>query len=73
VLPLPLGFAGRAYGVVAMALGALFIRHAVAVWRMPDGDATMVPAKKLFGYSLTYLFAIFAALLLETVVMRVLA
>ena len=28
---------------------------------MPDGDAGMMPAKKLFGYSILYLFAIFSA------------
>jgi len=72
VLPWRLGFAGPAYGVIAIVLGANFIRHAVAVWRMPAGDATMLPAKTLFGFSLTYLFAIFATLLVETVIMRVL-
>ena len=40
---------------------------------MPDGDATMVPAKKLFGFSLVYLAALFAVLLGEALVMKVLA
>jgi len=73
VLPWPLGFAGPVYGAAAILLGANFIRHAIAVWRMADGDATMVPAKRLFGFSLTYLFALFAVLFVETVLMRVLA
>lgn len=70
VLPWPLGFAGPVYGAVAILLGANFIRHAIAVWRMADGDATMVPAKKLFRFSLTYLFAIFAVLFVETITMQ---
>ena len=32
------------------------------VLRMPDSDRVMKPAKKLFGYSILYLFAIFAGL-----------
>ncbi len=73
VLPWPMGFAGPAYGIVAILLGANFVRHSIAVWNMADGDATMVPAKKMFRYSLTYLFAIFAVLLIETIVTRIMA
>ena len=72
-LPWPLGFAGPAYGAVAILMGANFLRHAIAVWRMPDGDATMVPAKKLFGFSLMYLASLFSVLLAEALVMKVLA
>jgi protoheme IX farnesyltransferase len=32
---------------------------------MPDGDEKMIPAKKLFGYSLLYLFGIFTALAVD--------
>ena len=34
---------------------------------MPDGDRAMAPAKALFGYSLLYLFALFAAYLADAV------
>ena len=61
-----LGFAGPAYGVVAAFWAINFLRHAFAVWRMADGDAKMVPAKKLFGFSIFYLFGIFAMLLVDT-------
>ncbi|WP_421853046.1 heme o synthase [Oricola sp.] len=64
-MPWPLGFAGPVYGAVAIALGLNFIRHALAVWRMPDGDATMAPAKRLFAFSLWYLATLFAVLLGE--------
>ena len=72
ILPWPLGFAGPVYGAAAILLGLNFVRHAIAVWQMADGDATMVPAKKMFGFSLTYLFALFAVLFVETLAMRVL-
>ena len=37
---------------------------------MRDGDPKMLAAKKLFGFSILYLFALFAALLAEAVVAR---
>jgi protoheme IX farnesyltransferase len=69
MLPFALGYNGPAYGVAALVLGGLFIRHAIAVYRMDPQDKAMVPAKKLFGYSILYLFALFSALLAERVVM----
>lgn len=68
VLPTFLGFASVGYGVVAAALGVLFIYCSIAVWRMPDGDIKMIPAKKLFGFSIFYLFAVFSALMLDRLV-----
>ena len=65
VLPSYLGFASFAYGLVAAALGAIFIYCSIAVWRMPDGDLKMIPAKKLFGFSIFYLFAVFSALMID--------
>lgn len=69
VLPYGLGFAGPAYGAIAAALGAAFVYYAVQVVRMPSSDERMLPAKKLFGYSIFYLFAIFAALMVENIVL----
>ena len=65
--PTVIGFAGPAYGLAALVLGAMFVRHAWQTLRMPDGDPKMIPAKRLFGFSLIYLFAIFAALLVDHV------
>jgi protoheme IX farnesyltransferase len=65
VLPTVLGFASVGYGLVAAALGAIFIYCSIAVWRMPDGDQKMVPAKKMFAFSIFYLFAIFSALMID--------
>jgi protoheme IX farnesyltransferase len=65
VAPSIMGFASLGYGLVAGLLGAVFIYCSIAVWRMPDGDVKMIPAKKMFGYSIFYLFAIFSALMLD--------
>ncbi|MGV1790740.1 heme o synthase [Rhizobium sp. A37_96] len=68
VAPALMGFASFGYGVVAAVLGAIFVHCSIAVWRMADGDVKMVPAKKLFGFSIFYLFAIFSALLIDRLV-----
>jgi protoheme IX farnesyltransferase len=68
VLPSFLGFASIGYGLVAAALGAVFVICSIAVWRMPDGDVKMLPAKKLFGFSIVYLFAVFSALMVDRLV-----
>ncbi|SMD07692.1 protoheme IX farnesyltransferase [Fulvimarina manganoxydans] len=73
VAPFFLGFAGPVYGVVAALMGANFLRHAYAVLKMADGDEKMIPAKRLFGFSILYLFGLFITLLGETVVIRLLA
>lgn len=67
ILPYLMGFAGPVYGVVSALLGLDFLRRAFAVLRMRDGDAAMIPAKKLFGFSIVYLFALFAVLIGESV------
>ena len=62
--PIPLAMAGIFYGVVATVFGIGFIYFATQVLRAaPTNDK---PAKKLFGFSILYLFAIFLALLIDT-------
>ncbi|AZN98635.1 protoheme IX farnesyltransferase [Mesorhizobium sp. M9A.F.Ca.ET.002.03.1.2] len=73
VLPWALGFTTSAYGVLAVLLGAGFVSYAWKVLRMAEDDHVMKPAKALFGYSLLYLFAIFAIYLADCVVGRALA
>ena len=65
VAPTFTGLAGIGYGLFAAVLGAIFIYCSIAVWRMPDGDQKMLAAKKMFAYSVFYLFAIFSALLAD--------
>ena len=62
--PWAFGFAGLAYGLAAAVLGAEFIRRAWLLWRR--GDATGYrAAKRLFTFSIFYLFALFAVRLAE--------
>ena len=68
--PWAMGFAGLLYGIVAAALGAGFVWYAYRVLRMPQSDRAMKPAKQLFGFSLLYLFGIFAVLMADIMLSR---
>ncbi|MBX3583795.1 MAG: heme o synthase [Rhizobiaceae bacterium] len=70
ILPWVLGYSGVVYGVLSTALGVGFVWYAWQVLRMHDEDRAMRPAKALFGYSVIYLFAIFAIYLADAVVER---
>jgi heme o synthase len=66
--PVALGFAGAVYGATTVILGAVFLGLAVGVWRAGEaGDEAKSDgiAKKLFGFSILYLFLLFALLLVE--------
>ncbi|MGI2035203.1 heme o synthase [Rhizobium panacihumi] len=65
VAPAFTGLASIGYGIFAAVLSAIFTFYSILVLRMPDGDEKMVPAKKMFFYSIFYLFAIFSALLAD--------
>ncbi|MBO6538790.1 MAG: protoheme IX farnesyltransferase [Rhizobiaceae bacterium] len=66
VLPWAFGFASIVYGAAALALGLGFVWYAYGVLASTDSR----PAKALFGYSLLYLFAIFALVLADSIVLR---
>lgn len=68
VVPTVLGFASFGYGLFAAALGLGFVWYSVGVLRMPEGDRAMVPAKKLFAFSIVYLFAVFSGLMVDHLV-----
>jgi protoheme IX farnesyltransferase len=68
-LPWLLGHAGLAYGAASTVLGGEFVRRALVLWRRGEADANRA-AKRLFGFSIVYLFALFAALLAEALVSR---
>jgi heme o synthase len=66
VLPWVLALTGWIYGGVASVMGALFIVHAVQVWRNTATTADgMQPEKRMFRFSLLYLFLLFAALVAD--------
>ncbi len=60
-LPAVLGIAGPLYAGTAVVLGMLFVYSAAVLHR--DGEAA--EAGRLFGFSILYLFGLFAALLVE--------
>ncbi|WP_420959792.1 heme o synthase [Brucella sp. IR073] len=70
VLPWVMGFAGPVYGVVSALLGVTFVAYAFRLWRAPLPELALKSAKKLFGFSLLYLFGLFAVLLGEIIVMN---
>jgi heme o synthase len=65
LLPVVFGFAGLAYGALAALLGALFVALAFDLWRKRRGGAAQAAARRLFAFSVLYLFLLFAALLVE--------
>ncbi len=60
------GCAGLVYGATAIAGGAAMIALAGRIMAIGDGDNAVPAAKRLFGASILYLFALFAVLLLDS-------
>jgi protoheme IX farnesyltransferase len=65
LMPVFFGFAGLGYGAIAALLGVLFVTLAIEVWRKRRGIAAQSAARRLFAFSVLYLFLLFAALLVE--------
>ena len=68
--PTLLGAVGWVYGAVALVLSAIFIGHAVAVFRTADDASAHPAARRMFFFSLLYLAVLFAALPVDRVVAR---
>ncbi len=64
-LPWVLGVGGAAYGTLSIVTGAAMVYLAVQVFRRRVGAAADQAAKHLFGFSILYLFLLFAVLLAE--------
>jgi len=62
LLPYLTGMSGLIYLAAAVALGAVFVRHALAL-RRPDAPPQL--PMRVFRYSINYLMLLFAALLLD--------
>jgi heme o synthase len=66
VAPWPLGLTGAVYGVAAGLLSMAFLAMALQVLANRAVEPSeMKPEKRLFGYSVLYLFAVFGALVLD--------
>jgi protoheme IX farnesyltransferase len=66
VAPWPLGLTGWIFGGTAAVLGILFIGFAIAVARNDATEPKMMgPEKRLFAFSILYLFVLFASLVAD--------
>ncbi len=73
VLPYFIGLGGLAYLAFSVVLGAGFLWLAVKVYRTTEGREADAAAKQLFWFSILYLYLLFAVLLVEASVMRLMA
>lgn len=66
VAPWPLGLTGAIYGAIASVGTAIFAAYAAVVaFRHTRPDDAMKPEKRLFKYSILYLFLLFGALVVD--------
>jgi len=67
-LPALCGMSGLIYSLGAVVLTAMFIYRALVLFRTKDAASEDKAAKKLFGFSIVWLFAMFALILVEKLV-----
>jgi heme o synthase len=65
--PWPLGYFDAAYGAISLILGAGMLALAVNVYRRRERSEGLRASRRLFAFSIFYLFALFATLLIEVV------
>lgn len=64
--PWPLGLTGLIYGLTAAVMSGLFLAMAVQVAiRRTEPEDRMIPEKRLFKFSILYLFVLFGALVID--------
>ncbi len=67
-LPCMTGVAGSLYAVGAGMLTFVFVKEAIDVYRLGDTPSGDQASKALFGFSILWLFALFALILIEKLV-----
>ena len=65
MMPAVIGLGGALYAAVAAVLGGIFVVMAFDCYHKREGETADRAAKNLFGYSVLYLFLLFAVLLVE--------
>jgi protoheme IX farnesyltransferase len=65
LVPSFIGMAGVAYLTAAIGLGAMFLYLAWRVRKITEGREADAAARHLFGFSILYLFLLFAVMLVE--------
>ena len=68
IAPWPLGYFDAVYGVTSLVLGAGMLAFAVNVYRRRARAESLRATRKLFAFSILYLFALFATLGLDVLV-----
>jgi len=64
--PFALGLTGPIYGISASVLNAIFLILAAAVWANTSEEVSgMKPERRLFSFSILYLFGLFAAVVVD--------
>lgn len=63
--PLAVGLGGALYGAVAIIGGAGMLWLAIEIFRKREGKAAVTACWRMFGFSILYLFGLFAAILAE--------
>ena len=70
ILPFFIGLGGVVYGVTSFVFCAIFLYLAVEVWRLTEGRPAEQASKRLFWFSILYLYALFSILVLEGLATR---
>ena len=70
LLPVVLGLSSWAFGAVAAAMGISFVWLCFRLLRAPDSVSMRRTARSVFTYSLSYLFVLFLALLIDNFALR---
>jgi protoheme IX farnesyltransferase len=66
IAPWPLGYTGALYGWTAMILSAVFVALSVQVGTRTTGEGDLMqPEKRLFAFSIAYLFILFGAVVAD--------
>ncbi|MDZ3832891.1 MAG: heme o synthase [Sphingopyxis sp.] len=66
VAPWPLGYAGALYGWVATVMSAIFVALSIQVGTRTTGEGDLMqPEKRLFAFSIAYLFILFGAVVAD--------
>jgi protoheme IX farnesyltransferase len=71
--PWPLGYFDAVYGVTSLVLGAGMLACAIDVYRRRERAESLRATRKMFAFSILYLFALFATLLLEVIAHAIVA
>ena len=65
VAPIFIGLGGLVYAITSCALGFVFLALSISLYRASEETSLIKNAKSLFAFSIFYLFAIFAVILME--------